>query len=89
MFLIYTQLSKALLVFFKAEFGSYEGEIARLFQEVRDEASLASKQAQKQENELQAKERSDAKKYREIMIKFNHKSHEKEKNRNLERFFDL
>lgn len=82
--LVYTQLSKALLVPFKAEFGPYEGEIARLSQDIRDEASLASKQAQKQENELQAQERSDAKRYREIMVKFNQKGKEEEKNRRLE-----
>lgn len=84
---VYTQLSKALLSSFKAEFGPYEGEIARLSQEVRDEASLASQQAQKHENELQAKERSDARRYRKIMVKFrddDHKSKEEDKNWHLE-----
>ena len=69
-FVVYTQLSKALLVSFKAEFGPYEGEIAQLSQEVQDEASLASQQAQKHEHELQAQERSDAKSYRKFMAKF-------------------
>ena len=87
MFPVYTQLAKALLVSFKAEFGPYEGEIARLSQEVREEASLASKQAQKQENELQAKERSDARRYREIVDKFrndHHKNKEEERHLRLE-----
>ena len=70
MFSVYTQLSKALLHSFRAEFGPYEGEIARLSQEVRDEALLASQQALKQEYELQAKERSDARSYRKVMAKF-------------------
>lgn len=87
MFTVYTQLSKALLSSFKTEFGPYEGEIARLSQEVRDEASLASQQAQKQENELQAKERSDATRYRKIMVKFrddDHESKEEDKKWRLE-----
>ena len=87
MYPVYTQLSKALLVSFKAEFGPYEGEIARLSQEVRDEASLAFQQAQKQENELQAEERSDARRYRKIMAKFredDYKSKEEVKNWRLE-----
>ena len=58
------------MVSFKAEFGPYEGEIARLSQEVRDEAFLASQQAQTQEYQLQAKERSDARSHRKIMVKF-------------------
>ena len=70
MFSVYTQLSKALPDSFEADFGPYEGEIARLSQEVRDEAYLASQQALKQEYELQAKERSDARSHRKIMAKF-------------------
>ena len=75
------------MISFKAEFRPYEEEITRLSQEVRDEASLASKQAQKQENELQARERSDAKRYREIVLKLSdhyHKSKEEEKKWRLE-----
>ena len=86
-FLVYVQLSKALLVSFRAEFRLYEEEITRLSQEVRDEASLASKQAQKEENELQARERSDARRYREIVFRFRddyQKSTEEGKNRRLE-----
>ena len=86
-FLVYIQLSKALLVSFRAEFRPYEEEITQLSQGVRDEASLASKQAQKQENELQAKERSDARRHREIVFKFKNdydKSNEEGKNRRLE-----
>lgn len=85
--LVYVQLSKALLFSFRAEFGSYEEEITKLSQEVRDEASLAYKQAQKQENELQARERSDARRYREIVVKIwddHRKGKEEEKNWRLE-----
>ena len=67
MFLVYVQLPKALLVSFRAEFRPYEEEIIRSSQEVQNEASLASKQAQKQEIELQTQERSDASKYRKIL----------------------
>lgn len=69
-FSVYKQLSRALLVSFKAEFEPYEREITRLSQEVRDEAFLASQKALKQEYELQAKERADARSYRSIMAKF-------------------
>ncbi|KAL9103663.1 MAG: hypothetical protein Q9163_001322 [Psora crenata] len=51
------------------EFGPYERDIANSGQEVRDEASLASKQAQKQEIEFQARERSEALKHRKVMVK--------------------
>ena len=54
---------------------------------MRDEASLASKQAQRQENELQARERSDASKYRKIVGKFSkgyYKDQEKERKWRLE-----
>lgn len=84
---VYLQVSKALLVSFKAEFGPYEEEIARLSQEVLDEVSLASKKAQKQENELQAIERSEDKKFREDVVRFRndyHMSKIEEKERRLE-----
>lgn len=87
MIIVYVQISKAILVSFKAEFRPYEEEITLLSQEIRDQASLASKQAQKQENELQARERSDASKYREIVVKFTdsyHKNQEKERKWRLE-----
>ncbi|KAL8705148.1 MAG: hypothetical protein Q9201_001715 [Fulgogasparrea decipioides] len=87
MFLVHSRLPKELLVSFEAEFGPYEGEIARLSQEVRDEASLASKQAQKQENELQAIERLEAKQHRQSWTKFKkdyHASKAEENNRHLE-----
>ena len=76
---VYMQLSRALLVSFKAEFGPLEGEIAQLSQTVRDEASLASKQAQKLENELQAEERSKNNKTRELWIKSHY--HTKKENK--------
>ena len=82
-FPVYAQLSKALLVSFKADFGPYEGQIARLSQEVRDEAFLASQQAQKQEYELQTDELSHARSYRGIMAKFrddNYRNQEEDKN---------
>ncbi|KAL9042772.1 MAG: hypothetical protein Q9214_003688 [Letrouitia sp. 1 TL-2023] len=68
---VYMRLPKVLLVSFKDEFGPYEKEIARLCQDIRDEVSLASKRAQKQENELQAKERLEASKHRNMILKFN------------------
>jgi len=74
------------LIFFKAEFESYKVEITRLSQEVQEEASLASKQAQKQENELQAIERAEARQNREILIKFKNNyyvSKTEENNRHL------
>ncbi|KAL9629213.1 MAG: hypothetical protein Q9164_006976 [Protoblastenia rupestris] len=67
--IVYVQLSRALLVSSKAEFGPYEAEIAQLSQAVRDEASLASWQAQKLENELQDKERSKNSKSQDILVK--------------------
>lgn len=87
LFVVYLQVSKALLVSFKAEFGPYGEQIARLSQEVLDEASLASKKAQKQENELQAIERSEGKRFREFMVAFRndyHMSKAEEKKRRLE-----
>lgn len=80
---MHIQLPKALLISVTAEFGPYEKEIARLSQEVRDEASLASQQALKQEHELQAKERFDARSYRSIMTKFRDEySRNKEEDKN-------
>ncbi|KAL8855682.1 MAG: hypothetical protein Q9178_007693 [Gyalolechia marmorata] len=58
-----------LLVSFDQEFGPFEGEIGQLCQEIQLEASLASKQAQKQENELQARERSRAGKSRSLIAR--------------------
>ncbi|KAL9025167.1 MAG: hypothetical protein Q9196_005966 [Gyalolechia fulgens] len=49
-----------LFVSFDQEFGPFEREIGQLCQEIKFEAFLASKQAQKQENELQARERARA-----------------------------
>lgn len=63
------RLPKVLLVSFKNEYGPYEREIARLCQDIRDEVSLASKLAQKEEIELQAKERLEATKHRNVIIK--------------------
>ena len=83
MFPVYTQLSKALLVPFRAEFGPYEKEIAQLSQEVQNEANLAFQQAQKEECKLQAIERSDARIHRRFMAKYMdeaHRNKEEEKN---------
>ncbi|KAL8736998.1 MAG: hypothetical protein Q9181_002122 [Wetmoreana brouardii] len=65
-----SRLPKELLVSFKAEFGPYQDEIERFSKELQEEADLASKQAQKQENELQALERSEAKKLRQSWTNF-------------------
>ena len=59
-----------LLSSFTTEFGPHEKEIAGLCQEVRDEALLASKQSQKQENELQARERLEADRHRKTIAKW-------------------
>ena len=75
-----------LLSSFKTEFGPHEREIAKLCQEVRDEASLASMQAQKQENELQARERLKADRNRKTVAKWMdnfYRDSEKEKNLSL------
>ena len=66
--LVQIQISRALLVSFKAEYGSYEREITQLSQAVKDEAALASMQAQKRENEFQARERSKSSKDRGILV---------------------
>ncbi|KAL8911353.1 MAG: hypothetical protein Q9172_007688 [Xanthocarpia lactea] len=58
-----------LLVSFDQEFGHFETELGQLCQEIQLEASLASKQAQKQENELQARERSRAGKSRSLIAR--------------------
>lgn len=55
-------------VSFDQEFGPFERDIRQFAQEIGDEASLASKQAQQQENELQAQERSEASKHRTILV---------------------
>ncbi|KAL8991816.1 MAG: hypothetical protein Q9169_007626 [Polycauliona sp. 2 TL-2023] len=53
-------INRLLFVSFDQEFGPFENEIRQFGQEIEFEASLASKQAQKQESELQARERSRA-----------------------------
>lgn len=46
------------MISFEQEFGPYKEEIAQLYEDIHFETFLASKQAQKQENELSARERS-------------------------------
>ena len=65
----FQQWSRALFFSFKSEFGHFEAELANLSQAVRGEASLASKQAQKIEYELQAKERTENRKSRALIRK--------------------
>lgn len=73
---------------FKTEFQSYEDDVIRASQEVRDEVSLSSLQAQKQENELHARERWLANTHRGKVVKildgFQKKDQEKEKQRRLD-----
>lgn len=75
----YTRWSKALLVSFENDFGPYEREIAQSYKEVQDEASLAFKQFQKQENELQARERSKNSTHRKVLIKLSDNIHQNRK----------
>lgn len=55
---------------FESEFGPYERELERLAQEVRDEITLASSQVQIQENQLQERERREAKADRWVSKRF-------------------
>ena len=64
----YIQWSRALLSF-RAQFGSYEEEIKGLARVVQEEASLASKQAQREEIELQTQERAEQSQSRHAIIK--------------------
>ncbi|KAL8671467.1 MAG: hypothetical protein Q9168_004036 [Polycauliona sp. 1 TL-2023] len=61
-------ISRLLFVSFDQEFGSFEREIRRFGREIELEASLASKQAQKQETELQARGRSRAGTSRRVIV---------------------
>lgn len=54
-----------------------EGEIRHSSREIQAEVSLASKQAQKQESELQAQERSEASKYRVMLEKMSESFHKR------------
>lgn len=72
---MYSRLSTALFKSFEIEFGPYERDILRLSHDVRDEITLASKQAQKLETELQAEERQKAGMSRSILVKFRDKAH--------------
>ncbi|KAL8753875.1 MAG: hypothetical protein Q9199_004740 [Rusavskia elegans] len=63
-------------VSFEQEFGSFEKEIRRSSEEIQAEVSLASKQAQKQESELQAEDRSEARKYRSMVKRLSKSFHQ-------------
>ena len=69
----YTRL---LPVSFEQEFGSFEKELRRSSEEIQAEVSLASKQAQKQESELQAEDRSEARKHRKMLVKLRESFHQ-------------
>lgn len=75
----YSRPFEGLLVSFEKEFGPYEREIAQLAQEVKFEASLASKQAQKLESELQARERSEARKRGLVLFQLRDSVHQRNK----------
>ncbi|KAL8660533.1 MAG: hypothetical protein Q9202_006456 [Teloschistes flavicans] len=64
-------------VSFEQEFGPLEGEIRHSSKEIQAEVSLASKQAQKQESDLQAQERSEASKYRVMLEKMSESVHKR------------
>ena len=70
MIVVYASLSRALVSSFENDFGAHEKVIADLADDVLTEASLASKQAQSLENELQAGERQKAATGRKILNKF-------------------
>ncbi|KAI4223581.1 MAG: hypothetical protein L6R36_005316 [Xanthoria steineri] len=55
---------------FDHEFGPFEREITKCCQEVKDEAALASKQAQKHESDLQAQERAEAGEHRRFAVQW-------------------
>ncbi|KAI4246112.1 MAG: hypothetical protein L6R40_002064 [Gallowayella cf. fulva] len=59
---------------FNQEFGPFEKEITQCCQEIKDEAALASKQAQKQESDLQAKERAEAGDHRRFLVQWRESS---------------
>lgn len=65
------------------EIGPFKREIAKCCQEVKDEAALASKQAQKQESDLQAQERAEAGEHRRSLVQWISKSNTEEKMRRL------
>ena len=60
----------AILTSFEAGFGPFERELDQLSQEIRDLVSLLSKQAEKQERDLQSNEREDARAHRKLLVKF-------------------
>ncbi|KAL8944837.1 MAG: hypothetical protein Q9211_000444 [Gyalolechia sp. 1 TL-2023] len=69
----YTRL---LPVSYEQEFGSFEKEIRKSSEETHAEVSLASMQAQKQESELQAQDRSEARNHRKILGKLSKSFHQ-------------
>ena len=73
----YQTITKLLLVSFDAEFGKHRKEILKLCQDVQDEASLASKQAQVEEHKLQDLERFEASKSRKLLARLNESLREK------------
>lgn len=62
----------------ETDFGPFESELEALFVEVREEISLASKQAQMRENKLQAREREEARMERKFFAKFRDKGNQEE-----------
>ena len=68
---------------FDQEFGSFEKEVTVCCQEVKNEAALASTQAQKQESDLQAQERAEAGEHRRSLVKWISKNDTEEKSRRL------
>ena len=64
------RLSQTILYPFETEFGPYETKLTRLSKEIREEISLASKQARKEEDQLQARERQEARISRHMLTIF-------------------
>ena len=75
---VHVQWSHAFLSF-KSHFGSYEEEIKKLTRVVQDEASLASQQAQRMENELQMRERAEQSRSRQVVTRLQDSFHRRDK----------
>ena len=77
--------SLAIIFPFETEFGPYVTKLERLSNDVYKEISLASKQAQKEENVLQAKERQEAKFARQTLARIFSRHDEDAKKLQMER----
>ncbi|MCJ1248752.1 hypothetical protein MMC30_005971 [Trapelia coarctata] len=88
-----SQLSSSLLKPFEADFGTFQKDLQKLGDAIRDETFLASQNAQLQESRLQAYERQEASTYRTLESKIRYKREqeleEARKRRRRKRRFQL